>query len=85
MRDGDEVRLYVDGVPLRSGGTIVDLDKTPNNPRIRFTEVEKFFLGAAVSNDGQSLTRYYHGSMDEFRISQSVRYTKPFTLQVPGT
>jgi serine/threonine protein kinase len=79
VRDGDEVRLYVDGIPLRSGGTIVDFDKTPPDPAVRFTEVEKFFLGAAVSSNGKSLTRYFHGNMDEFRISNSVRYTNSFT------
>jgi len=77
--DGDEVRLYVDGQPLRSGGTVVDADKTPLDPSIRFTEVEKFFLGAAVSRDGRSLTRFFHGGLDEFRISKSVRYATTFT------
>ncbi len=79
VREGDEVKIYVDGVPLRSGGTIVDADKTTPDPSIKFQEVEKFFLGAAVSRDGKNLTRFFHGSLDEFRISKSVRYTKPFT------
>ena len=79
VRDGDQIRMFVDGVPKRAGGTVVDLDKTPNDPAVRFTEVEKFFLGAAVSSDGKNLTRYYHGNVDEFRISNSVRYTDAFT------
>lgn len=79
VRDGDAVKLFVDGIPLRNGGTIVDADKTPPDPSIKFTEVEKFFLGAAVARDGKSLTRFFHGSLDELSISTSVRYSKPFT------
>ncbi|MBC7820726.1 MAG: protein kinase, partial [Planctomycetaceae bacterium] len=80
VRDGDVVKMFVDGIPWRSGGTIVDADKTPPDPSIKFQEVDKFFLGAATSlSDGKSLTRFFHGSLDEFRISKSVRYSKPFT------
>ena len=78
VRDGDEVRIYVDGQPQRSGGYVVDADKTPPDPSVRPSEVETFFLGASVGRDGKNLARFFLGSLDEFRMSKTVRYSSPF-------
>ena len=80
VRDGDEVRLYVDGQPKRSGGTIVD-DSNPPDPSIHPSQVERYFLGASVGRSGKTLSRFLRGTIDEFRLSKIARYSQAFTPQ----
>ena len=77
VRDGEEVRLYVDGQPNRTRGYHLDAS-TPRDPSKRPSEVEKFFLGASVGRDGKTLNRFLRGTIDEFRLSKSARYSAAF-------
>ena len=77
VRDGDEVRLYVDGQPKRIGGAVVDGSK-PKDPAVRPSEIESFFLGAAVGRDGKTPDRFFRGVIEQFRLSSNARYTKEF-------
>lgn len=78
VRDGEEVRLYVDGQPKRSGGAIVD-DSIPPDPSVHPSEVERYFLGASVGRSGKTLSRFLRGALDEFRLSKTARYSQAFT------
>lgn len=77
VRDGDEVRLYVDGQPKRTGGTVLD-GNNPKDPAVRPLEIESFFLGAAVGQDGKTPDRFFRGVIEQFRFSSTARYTKEF-------
>ncbi|MDA0833293.1 MAG: SUMF1/EgtB/PvdO family nonheme iron enzyme [Planctomycetota bacterium] len=77
--EGETLRLYVDGKLQRSGGTRSDADVTPPDPNVIPSKLDAFLLGAAVGSDGETLTRYFKGTIDELRISNGGRYQGEFT------
>ncbi|MFN0196619.1 MAG: SUMF1/EgtB/PvdO family nonheme iron enzyme [Planctomycetaceae bacterium] len=76
--EGESLRLYVDGKLQRSGGSRLDADAAPPDPSVIPSKIEKYFIGATVGTDGETLTRYFKGSIDEIRISKIARYTGEF-------
>lgn len=66
--DGAEMRVFVDGVAVRTG-VAGSLHGAPGLP---------IHLGAAAAVDGE----YFMGTMDEVRISNSVRYPTSFVPQL---
>lgn len=41
--------------------------------------MERYFLGASVGRSGKTLSRFLRGTIDEFRLSKTARYSQAFT------
>ena len=74
VRDGDDVRIYVDGQLKLDGGSVAN----SNSPGDQPSAMWKFLIGAGLGRDGKMLAQFLRGTIDELRFSKVARYSETF-------
>ena len=71
----DWLRIYVDGVRRSEGVTVAKEERFGDDPSLRVTTENPYPIQVGCMTSGRSPAR---GSIDEFRISRTPRYTEDF-------